>query len=76
MADVEALLDEISDWGVQNFPLAGGDVLSMLVKHGITTKEAAQAAYARARERHHEWGGAEVTYGMKDVTDEKDMIDF
>lgn len=67
MTDTTALLDEVSDWGVQNFPLAGGDVLVMLVKHGFATKEQVQDAYQRAMDRHagKEWvgEGKEVQFG-------------
>lgn len=56
-SSVAALIDEISDFGVQNCPLAGCDVLDMMVKHGIATAEQVQAGYNQAyvRHGHKEW---------------------
>ena len=73
---MKALMDEISDWGVRDYPLAGGDVLSMLVKHGFATKDEAITAYEAARKRHPDYHEGETIYGMTDVTAPKDMIDF
>lgn len=76
--NVNALIDEVSDWGVKNMPLSGCDVLNMLVKHGVATAEQVQSAYNRAYARRGGdpgWAppGEEMIYAQ---TPPEDQIDF
>lgn len=76
---IKELMDEISDWGARDYPLAGGDVLSMIVKHGLATAPEAVAAYegARAKVRTEDGRFAEtVEVVFTDVTKPDDKIPF
>lgn len=49
---VTAMVKELADWDFQSFPLAGGDVVNMLVRFGLITAGEAKAAYIEAANAH------------------------
>jgi hypothetical protein len=58
MADVQppnpilTLAFECAEWEVQEFPMAGGDVLSIMHRLGLITEEQAEEAIKAARLVH------------------------
>ena len=60
--DAIAMVKECANWDANCFPLAGGDVISMMVRFGLITPEAAKEAYLAVMkenglERDHEGDG-------------------
>ena len=45
MADIRAMIKELADWDRQCFPLGGGNMIDLLVKHGLVSADDASQMY-------------------------------
>lgn len=71
--DPIAMVKECADWDAQYFPLAGGDVINMMVRFGLISIEDAKAAYIEVPKKH---GYENITAPAYHATDPDDVIPF
>ena len=48
MADMKAMIKELADWDRQCFPLGGGNMINLLVIHGLVSADDAKQMYVEA----------------------------